>query len=69
MFWWRRYQSEKDCCSSVEAVVAKDTPVAFGEEIVTKSIPIDVSYCRANICKVTFFRGKVMLLRSGVHRR
>ena len=69
MFWWWRHQSEKDCGSSVEVVVAKDAPVAFCKEIMTKGVPIDISYCRANIRKVALFRGKVMLLRSGVHRR
>jgi len=64
MLWRGRHQSEEDCGSSVEVVVAKDTPVAFSEEIVTKRIPIDVSHCRGNIREVTFFRGKVMLLRS-----
>ena len=64
MFWWWRHQSEKDCGSSVEVVVAKDAPVAFCKEIMTKGVPIDISYCRANVCEVTFFGGKIMLLRS-----
>ncbi len=64
MFWWRRHQSKKDCGSSVEVVVAKDAPVAFCKEIMTKGVPIDISYCGANFCEVTFFGGKIMLLRS-----